>query len=397
MIANTMSAIMDSPRIPNAAGSSETETRVREKRQAQQLTQRQLAHLAGITRQAVCAIEAGQYSPSTTVALKLAEVLRCRVEDLFSLKRGEEIVEGDLVGALPRDDATPRAKVTRIGNRLLVRPLCGLGELAGLAATADGVIARSKRSGRQVQVRLFNNRAAIERQVVIGGCDPAMFVMAEYLRGLGEENMVPCLMGSAAAIRALKRGEVHVAGVHLAGRSSENGNFLQLRRHLKGMHCMIVTFAHWQEGLIVQAGNPKKIRVIADLARRGVICVNRESGSGARLLLDEQLAACGILPAHIKGYGAEVFSHMEVASRVKAGAADAGIGVRVAASLFGVDFVPVQRERYDLIIPKTYYDALPALKTMLDIIVGKRFRDELEALGGYDAGEAGKIVGSINA
>jgi molybdate-binding protein len=272
-----------------------------------------------------------------------------------------------------------------------------LGELAGLAATADGVIAGPELPGRRVQVRLFKNREAVERQIVVGGCDPAMFVAAEYLRQLGKDNLVPCLMGSGAAIRALKRGEVHVAGMHLVDQRSGNWNFPYLQRHLKGLTCLVVTFAHWEQGLIVRKGNPKKIRGIADLGRRDVTIVNRESGSGARCLLDEQLPASGMQSVHVKGYGEEVFSHMEVASRVKTGTADAGIGVRVAASIFGIDFIPLRRERYDLIIPKAHYDTMPGLKTLLDAIAGKRFRDELEALGGYDTTEIGKVVGWANA
>jgi molybdate-binding protein/DNA-binding XRE family transcriptional regulator len=380
----------------SSADRGELENRLRARRQSLGLSQKQLAGMAGITRQAVCAVEAGQYSPATSVALQLARALSCRVEDLFSLKAGGEIVEGELVGALP-EGAGKRAQVARIGNRMLVRPLSGLGELAGLATTADGLIAGPTLAGRRVRVHLFKNRAAVERRIVVGGCDPAMFIAADYLRQLGEDNLAPRLMGSGAAVRALKRGEVHIAGMHLADERSGNWNFPYLRRHLKGMSCLVVTFAHWEEGLIVRKGNPKTIRGIADLARRDVTLVNRESGSGARCLLDGRLAAAGIPPVCVKGYGEEVFSHLEVAARVKAGAADTGIGVRVAATLLGVDFIALQRGRYDLIIPKSHYDAMPGLKTLLDAIVSKRFRDELEALGGYDAADIGKVVGWANA
>src|SRR5215831_15898684 len=118
----------------------ELENRLREKRQALTLSQKQLADLAGITRQAVSALESNQYSPATSVALQLARALRCRVEDLFSLKQGGEIVEGELLSVLPQGRLPMRAQVTQIGDRLLVRPLQGLGELASLSATADGLI-----------------------------------------------------------------------------------------------------------------------------------------------------------------------------------------------------------------------------------------------------------------
>ena len=120
--------------------------------------------------------------------------------------------------------------------------------------------------------------------------------------------------------------------------------------------------------------------------------INREKGSGARRLLDRELESAGVPSGRVKGYGDEVLSHLEVASRVKSGLVDAGIGVRAAAAICGLDFIPLQRERYDWVIPKTYYESLPGLRTLLDIIVSKPFRDELEALGGYDTRETGKIV-----
>ena len=132
------------------------------------------------------------------------------------------------------------------------------------------------------------------RKVVVGGCDPAMFLAAEHIRKHDQDNLVPCLMGSSIAIGALKRGEVHVAGVHLADDRSGAWNLPYLERNLASMDCFVVTFAHWEEGLILRQGNPKKIRSVADLARSGVKIVNREIGSGARRLLDQQLETCGI-------------------------------------------------------------------------------------------------------
>ncbi|MET0500879.1 MAG: substrate-binding domain-containing protein, partial [Candidatus Binatia bacterium] len=119
--------------------------------------------------------------------------------------------------------------------------------------------------------------------------------------------------------------------------------------------------------------------------------VNREKGSGARQLLDRQLGTNSIEPNRIKGYRDEVSSHLDVAARLKVGLADAGIGIRSAAAICGLDFLPLQRERYDLVIPKAYYDTLHGLKTLLDTVVRRSFREELEALGGYDTRETGAI------
>src|SRR5882724_4905454 len=140
---------------------AEYENRLREKRQALGFSQKQLAELAGITRQAVSAVEANQYSPATSVALHLARALRCRVDDLFSIKSGGEVVEGELMGSLP-DGARPlRAQLTQIGDRLLVRPLDGVGELMSLRATADGLIIAASPKNKRVKVKLLDRKSVV--------------------------------------------------------------------------------------------------------------------------------------------------------------------------------------------------------------------------------------------
>ncbi len=368
------------------------ENRLREKRQALALSQKQLADRAGITRQAVSALEASQYSPATSVALQLARALHCRVEDLFSLRQDGELVEGELLGPLPRGGAGARAQVAQVGQRWLVRPLEGVGELASLSAAADGIVVEADPRRRRAQVRLFKARESVRRKVVVGGCDPAIFLAGSHARRDDGASLVPCLMGSGLALAALKRGELHVAGVHHADEDNRSRDLRALGQGLGAMDCMVVTFAHWEEGFLVRPANPKKIRAAADLARPGLKIVNREKGSGARRLLDRELGKAGIAPRRVKGYGSEALSHFEVAARVKAGLADTGIGVRAAAAICGLDFVPLQRERYDLIIPRIYYETLSGLRALLDIIVARPFRDELKALGGYDTRETGRRV-----
>ena len=235
------------------------------KRQAFGLSQKQLADLAGITRQAVSALEANHYSPATSVALQLARALHCRVEDLFSIKQGGEIIEGELLGVLPQGNSPVRAQVTQIGHRLLVRPLHGLGELASLSATADGLIVESDPDKRRVKVKLLKDREAVRRKIIVGGCDPAMFLAGEHVKKHDQENLVPCLMGSSIALNALKRGEVHVAGIHLAEESLGGWELPNLKHSLGDMDCIVITFAHWEEGFIVRQGNPKKIRTVTIL------------------------------------------------------------------------------------------------------------------------------------
>jgi molybdate-binding protein/DNA-binding XRE family transcriptional regulator len=368
------------------------ENHLRQRRQAAGFSQKQLADMAGITRQSVAAVETSQYSPATSVALQLARALHCRVEDLFSIKSRGEMVDGELLGSIPQGANNSRAHVTRVGDRWLIRPLDGAGGLTSLTASADGLIVDAVAKSNRVKVKLLKDREALRQQIVIAGCDPAMFLAAEHLGKRDKDNLVPCLMGNGSALAALKRGEVHAAGVHLADERSGAWNLPDLRRGLGGLDCTVVTFAHWEEGIIVRRGNPKTLRAVADLARPAVRMINREKGSGARRLLDRELQSAGVPSARVKGYGDEVLSHLEVASLVKSGLADAGVGVRAAAAICGLDFVPLQRERYDLVIPKAHYESLQGLRTLLDLIVGKPFRDELEALGGYDTRDTGKVI-----
>jgi putative molybdopterin biosynthesis protein len=240
-------------------------------------------------------------------------------------------------------------------------------------------------------VRLLKDRQSINRQVALAGCDPAISLAADYLNRSGGGGLFAFVLGSGAAIDALNRGEIHVAGIHLVDEESGECNLPYLRRHLTGPEHVVVTFAEWEEGLLVAAGNPKAVRSISDLAQANVRFINREPGSGARRLLDRQLAAQGILPGRVHGYDHAVRSHLELAWMINAGLADAGIGVQTAALAFGLGFIPLQRERYDLVIPRLHYETHPGVKALLDILFSGSFRAEIEALGGYDTRASGKV------
>src|SRR5688572_18851745 len=285
-------------------------------------SQGELATRAGITRQAVSSIESNLYLPTTAVALHLASVLACRVEDLFSIGTHEDTVEGKLVGHFPQSDvkASPiRVKVSTVGSKTVVRPITGLGEVLSFTVPADGYVveARGQTSGATVRVKLSRDRQAIEQAISVAGCDPAIFLAGEHLRRRKDQSsLVGWTMGSMAALRALQHGEVHVAGVHLFDPTTGESNLPFLRRALKGSNYEVVTFATWEEGLLVRTGNPKSIRAVSDIADPSVTFVNREEGAGARLLLDQRLRASGINSDQVKGYGTIVASHLEIARAI---------------------------------------------------------------------------------
>ena len=371
--------------------------RLRSVRAKMGLSQGELAARAGVTRQAISAVESDLYLPTTAVALKLASVLACHVEDLFSLVPTEDIIEGTLIGHLPQAETSThpiRVKVSTVGKRTVVRPVTDLGEQLSFAVPADGYITETdnKLSGSTVRVKLSRDRDAIEQEISVAGCDPAIFLAGEHLRRQKDQTtVVGWPMGSMAALHALQRGEVHVAGLHLFDPITGESNMPFLRRHLKGSGYEVVTFATWEEGFLVRRGNPLSIRTVADLAEPTVTLINREEGSGARLLLDQRLRTSGVEPAHVRGYDRIVSSHFEVARAISGRQADVGIGIRSAAQFFGLDFVPLQTARYDLVVAKPYVKAHPTLAHLFETIVSGSFRTEIEALGGYDTSETGKV------
>ena len=361
------------------------------------LSQGELAVRAGITRQAISAIESNLYLPTTAVALHLASVLACRVEDLFSIGIVEDIVEGKLIGHLPQSDikASPtRVKVSMVGSKTVVRPVSGLGGALSFTVPADGYLIESQghASDARVRVKLSRDRQAIEQSISVAGCDPAIFLGGEHMRRHKDQtSVVGWTMGSMAALRALQQGEVHVAGVHLFDPATGESNLPFLRRVLKGSNYEVVTFATWEEGLLVRAGNPRSIRAVSDVADPNITLVNREEGAGARLLLDQRLRAAGINYHQVRGYDTIVASHFDVARAIASRQADVGVGIRSAAQLFGLDFVPLQAARYDLVVPKAYLKSHPTLTHLFETLVSRPFRNEIESLGGYDTSETGNL------
>ena len=368
--------------------------RLRETRIAAGLSQGDLAQSAGVTRQALYAIEKNQYLPGTEVALQLAHALGTSVEDLFSLHDHENILEAEL----PADHSgvlkSTRVKLATVGNRLVAKPVTELGDFLNYTVPADALIlGGASRKKRSVYVQLLKSRKDVDRQIVVAGCDPAMYLAGEHVRQqAGNASVVGWNMTSLAALRALKRGDVHVAGIHLRDPRSGEYNLPFLKRYGQGQTVTVVRFATWQEGLLVKEGNPKQVRRLEDLARSDVRMVNREKGAGARLLLDHLLSRHRIPSQVVRGYGTIALSQIGLGRCIAEGKADVGIGAQAVAQLYNFDFIPLQEERYDLVIPTAYVDSHPGMKIFLDTLVTRKFQREIEALGGYDVRESGKVI-----
>ena len=368
--------------------------RLRETRIAAGLSQGDVAQSAGITRQALYAMERNQYLPGTEVALQLAHTLGASVEDLFSLQDDGNILEAELSGDHSEALQSTRVKLAMVGNRLVAKPVRELGDVLNYTVPADALIlGAASRKKRSVYVQLLKSQKDVERQIVVAGCDPAMYLAGEHVRRqAGNASVVGWNMTSLAALRALKRGDVHVAGIHLRDPRSGEYNLPFLKRYGQGQAVTVVRFATWQEGLLVKEGNPKQVRGLEDLTRSDVRMVNRERGAGARLLLDHLLSRHRIPSQIVRGYGTIALSQIGLGRWISEGKADVGIGVQAVAQLFNFDFIPLQEERYDLVIPTAYVDSHPGMKIFLDTLATRKFQREIEALGGYDAKESGKVI-----
>ena len=368
--------------------------RLRDTRTAAGLSQGDLAQRAGITRQALYAMEKDQYLPGTEVALQLAHALGTSVEDLFSLNEGQDVLQAELPADHPGVLKSARVKLATIGNRLVAKPVMELGDILNYTVPADalvlGAVPRRKHS---VYVQLLKSQKDVESQILVAGCDPAIHLAGEHVRQQGgSASVVGWSMASLAALRALKRGDVHVAGIHLRDRRSGEYNLPFLRKYLRGQTVTVVRFATWQEGLLLKGGNPKRVRGFEDLARPDVRMVNRERGAGARLLLDHLLSRHRIPSQVVSGYETIASSQIGLGRWIAEGKADVGIGVWAVAQLYNFDFIPLQEEGYDLVIPTSYVHSHPGMRIFLDTLVTRRFQREIEALGGYDARESGKII-----
>ncbi len=299
----------------------------------------------------------------------------------------EHEVTAHLVGPAPEKRVPFRVSLSMMGRRLVAVPLTGsLASVASLPG-ADGVAVATR--GNAVQVRLLTSRECLAETVIVSGCDPTLPVVAAHLhRAHPRYSLVWLPAGSVQALHWLRDGGAHVAGLHVRDVRTGQENVPLARRTLKGMRAVVLGFATWEQGLIVAPGNPRGIHGIGDLARPDLTFINRERGSGARALLDAALAQSGVSPAHVRGYTREALSHLAVAQAVALRFVDCGIGIHAAARAYGLAFLPLQRERYDLVVPEALLDHAPVhafLETARRAVV----RDDLEALGGYDTSQLG--------
>jgi putative molybdopterin biosynthesis protein len=360
---------------------SRLENKLAEVRRARGWSQSRTAESAGITRQSYAAIEGGSSVPSTEVALRLGRVFDLPVEALFRLPEGRaELVRAVWAGS--GNAWGSRVRLVRVRGRMVAYPT---GEGERPIHLADGVVQRV--DGDELLIELLPDRPPPADLAVVG-CDPAFGVVSEALRRERGVEVALSPRGSRAALEAVARGEAHVAGAHLVDPDTGIPNERYVRE-LVPFACTRIVFASWEQGLLVRAGNPKGIASVADLARSDVRLINREPGSGSRMLLDERLAGEGVSPGDVAGYGTAARSHFAVGEGIAAGIADAGVAIRAAGAAFGLQVIPLRVERYELVVPDHLLDH-PAVGALLDLLGTAGIRSQVESLAGYDAREMGK-------
>jgi putative molybdopterin biosynthesis protein len=297
-----------------------------------------------------------------------------------------------LASSLGSDDWV-RVRLGRVGGGLVATPLPrGAGVLTSLVR-ADGLLVvpaalEGHDAGEEVEVRLLRDLDAVERTIVaIGSHDPVLDLAASLLRARDPaQTLVSGPVGSLGGLVALRDGLCHVAGCHLLDPESGDYTLPWIRRVLPGRDVEVVRLVHREQGLIVARGNPAGVAALDDLPR--LRYVNRQRGAGTRVLLDHELARRGIEPGSIDGYEREEPTHLAVAAAVAAGRADAGLGVMAAARAFGLDFVAVAREPFDLVMAP----GEPAVAPLLALLEDAGFKSQVEALGGYSVAETGRRI-----
>lgn len=353
--------------------------RVRELRESRGLSQVTLADAVQVTRQSIHAIESSRSSPSVDVALRLARILECQVEDLFGVEptESELSTEPSIVGM------AGRVAIAHLADRWVAYPLMR----EGIGRSADALVKRVH--GRKLEVELLRPAAVSQENMVLMGCAPALGLLADRLnarQGAGRFLWFP--RSSTESLRSLAQRHTHLAGVHLTDAKTGQDNVPDVRRHTRHHEVALITLGRWEAGLLTASGNPKGVRDAADLRRKGMRVVVREPGAGARRLLDRELNRCGVSIDLDGAAAVHATGHLEVASAIAMGAGDVGVATRDSALVFGLHFIPMAEERYDLVIPAELLTERRMCR-LLDLLTTIAFRKELSSIG-YDMSSCGE-------
>jgi putative molybdopterin biosynthesis protein len=287
----------------------------------------------------------------------------------------------------------------RVGSQVLAAPLArGAGVISSLVR-ADGLAllprgSQGKPAGAKVDVRVYRTQEEINQTIFFTGShDIAIDIMGQFLFQQGR-RVAAANVGSVAGLVALSRGEAHLSGSHLLDLETGEYNLAYIKQYLPGIPVRVITLVGRIQGILVRKGNPKGIREIKDLIRPDVNFVNRQRGSGTRVLLDYQLQSLGLDSAQIQGYQDQEYTHLSVGAAIVSGRADCGIGIAAVTQSLDLDFIPLFEERYDLVMPQEYTRS-PLLKPLLALLENENFKQVVASLPGYEVAQMGKLIAEL--
>ncbi len=328
------------------------------------------------------------------------------VQPLINHYLGQPTVERELVSVEPtRKIASKlgleefvRVKLGQVGGRMVATPLPrGAGSITSLTE-ADGIIrvpshVEGLKDTDDVNAELLRPRSAIQNSLVaVGSHDNTLDVLADQLKvQTATVTLSSSHVGSMGGLMAVKKGVCHLAGSHLLDTQDGTYNISYVKKYLSHMDIRLVNLVFRDQGFIVPKGNPKQVKSVEDLCRPDIRFINRQGGSGTRILLDYRLVQSGIDPSDVIGYDMEEFTHMSVAVAVLSGTVDVGLGIHAAAKALDLDFIPVVTEQYDLVIPQDHFASRP-MQMLLDTVNSAFFKKRVAALGGYSTKKTGTII-----
>jgi putative molybdopterin biosynthesis protein len=259
----------------------------------------------------------------------------------------------------------------------------------GIAIVPRGIQGVS--AGETIKVLINQPSLKFDRTIfIIGSHDMTLDLLAQYLAQKGR-RLISVNVGSQGGLVALLRGEAHIAGSHLLDPETGEYNIRAIKEYIPDIPVRVMEWVKREQGLIVRKGNPKGIHDIKDLTRDDVTFVNRQKGAGTRVLLDFHLSRMKIPAEKIKGYSQEEYTHLAVAAAVASGRVNCGLGIAAAAHALQLDFIPLDYERYDLIIPKEFARS-ELLEPLFEISQDNKFRADVNTMPGYDTSGMGKII-----
>lgn len=360
--------------------------RVKERRAARGLSQAQLASQVNVSRQAIVAIEAGRQIPSTLLALQLAQVLSSRVEDLFVAPAPERLV-ARRAQSVVRPDAS-RVHLGWVDTGWVAHPV-EQGHLPGdgLLAPPSAVLEAHSDS---VLCEPLLPMHELQDSVLVAGCAPLLGLLSGRVNQEGRPRSTWLRANSTRALQLLERDLVHVAGVHLVQSAEPGGHEHLVRQHFGRRAMSIFNLTRWRQGLVVAAGNPLDIRSVTDVHERKARLARRDAGAAAARLFEEAWKKeLGSLPCDLPGPTAA--DHDEVARLIQMGLADVGIAIEAVALAYGLSFIPLVEERFDLLVPEERLAQSPVAR-FFDTLDRASFRLDAGGIPGYDLSLSGQVT-----